>query len=268
MAGPALMAGLALFAVNWIGRGKASISPYGSVFLAARVLYDGPGLAVAQRECPDIGWKLCAVLDRLPRGHNSFLWDEDSPLWTQLGGAREWAPEASALVSATLRQAPGAMLAAALRNTVEQLQSASLGDGLEAWPPPVGPVPVVARFYPNDLAALQASLQQTGYLQAEAQHLVPLQMAVLLATAASLAWLVRRIPRRNAPAGALVALVLASFIGNAAITGALSGPTDRYQSRIIWLLPFTAAALLASLRPALGSSSISLEPGIPDQSHS
>jgi hypothetical protein len=35
---------------------------------------------------------------------------------------------------------------------------------------------------------------------------------------------------------------------SAAITGALSAPHDRYQSRIMWLPPFVAAICAASAR--------------------
>ncbi len=41
----------------------------------------------------------------------------------------------------------------------------------------------------------------------------------------------------------LVLCVLVGVTANAAATGALSGPHDRYQARIAWLLPL--AALLA-----------------------
>jgi hypothetical protein len=44
----------------------------------------------------------------------------------------------------------------------------------------------------------------------------------------------------------MLGLVLAVLVGvtvNAAVTGALSGPHDRYQARIAWLLPL--AGLLA-----------------------
>jgi hypothetical protein len=41
----------------------------------------------------------------------------------------------------------------------------------------------------------------------------------------------------------LAVCVLVGITANAATTGALSGPHDRYQARIAWLLPL--AALLA-----------------------
>jgi hypothetical protein len=40
---------------------------------------------------------------------------------------------------------------------------------------------------------------------------------------------------------------LLALLGNAAITGGLSGPHDRYQSRIMWLAPLTALLATVSL---------------------
>jgi hypothetical protein len=42
--------------------------------------------------------------------------------------------------------------------------------------------------------------------------------------------------------------VLIALPVSAAITGGLSAPHDRYQSRIMWLPPFIAVVSLASLR--------------------
>ena len=43
-------------------------------------------------------------------------------------------------------------------------------------------------------------------------------------------------------------LVLAALLLNAAICGVLSGPNDRYQARVAWLLPLMAAGLMARSR--------------------
>ena len=42
----------------------------------------------------------------------------------------------------------------------------------------------------------------------------------------------------------LTGLVVATLLLNAAITGDLSGPDDRYQSRVLWLLPLLAACFV------------------------
>ena len=53
---------------------------------------------------------------------------------------------------------------------------------------------------------------------------------------------------RRAPCVGFLVAVLITLPVSAAITGALSTPHDRYQSRIMWLPPFIAAVSLASLR--------------------
>ena len=55
-------------------------------------------------------------------------------------------------------------------------------------------------------------------------------------------------PSRQHPAGGFAAAVLLALLANAAITGGLSGPHDRYQSRIMWLPPLVAVLGIASLR--------------------
>jgi hypothetical protein len=53
--------------------------------------------------------------------------------------------------------------------------------------------------------------------------------------------------RRCLPAMALCVLVMAAALGNAALTGALSGPHHRYQSRLAWL--FVLAPVVALRLP-------------------
>ena len=50
--------------------------------------------------------------------------------------------------------------------------------------------------------------------------------------------------RRCLPKLALALFVVAAAIGNAAITGGLSGPAIRYQARLAWLFVLAPAALL------------------------
>jgi hypothetical protein len=41
----------------------------------------------------------------------------------------------------------------------------------------------------------------------------------------------------------LATIIIVAVIGNAAVTGALSNVEDRYQSRVIWLVPLLAGVL-------------------------
>jgi hypothetical protein len=250
MLAPPLLAALAMVAVNLAGHGRPSVSPFGSVFLATRLIYDGPGLAVLRRDCPGAGWRICAVvLGRgLPGWHNAFLWDPDGPLHRELGGAKAWAPEAGAIIRATVLDAPGAVAAAALENTLRQLVMLDTGDGLEAWPGVPGPEPLIARHFPEELEAFRASRQQAGLLRPDAERLAPLYRAAALAGFAALVLMLATGRGRRAiglPGAALAAFVLVAALGNAAVTGGLSGPVHRYQARLAWLFVLAPALLAA-----------------------
>jgi hypothetical protein len=249
MAAPAVLAGCAMVAVNLAGHGRASPSPFGSVFLATRLIYDGPGMDMLRRTCPDAGWRICPVIDRLGPHHNAFLWEPASPLHSELGGPKAWAAEASAVVAAVVREAPGAVALGVAWNTLEQFRLLDTGDGLEPWPGVPGPEPLIARFFPHELGRFLAGRQQRGLLLPDAQAVAPLHRAVALGGLLALLALPALLRRRLGFADvALVVLVLAAAAGNAAITGGLSGPAVRYQARLAWLFAFAPAALaLAAL---------------------
>jgi hypothetical protein len=259
MAGPVVVAGLALVAVNLAGHKRASLSPFGSVFLATRLIYDGPGMDLLRRTCPEAGWRICPALGRLGPHHNAFLWDPASPLWTELGGAKTWSAEASAIVSAILRDAPGPVVLGLIRNTVEQFRLVETGDGLEPWLGVPGPEPLIATFFPHELGRFLAGRQEGGLLLHDARVLAPLHRAMALAGFLALLVVPLLLRRRLGLAGvALVVLVLAAGLGNAAITGGLSGPAVRYQARLAWLFVLAPAAV-ALAAPGLSSVRQSVE---------
>jgi hypothetical protein len=137
-AGPAL-AVLALVGVNLVGHGRASLSPYGNIFLLARSIDDGPARNALRRHCPQSGWRLCIMAaDAKPMTADEFLWRQDSPLY-RAGGPKLVSAEANAILAAAVREEPWATLRAAARNWGLQLGMAATGDGLIPWPFTVGP---------------------------------------------------------------------------------------------------------------------------------
>src|SRR6185312_1703219 len=100
----------ALILVNTAGFGRMSLSPYGNVFVLARVIYDGPGMTVLRRDCPRRGWRLCPYLDRFPATENAFLWDKASPIMLA-GGHKAISGEADAIIRDAISAEPGRLLA-------------------------------------------------------------------------------------------------------------------------------------------------------------
>ena len=69
----------------------------------------------------------------------------------------------------------------------------------------------------------------------------PLLGVVVCCAILPLAWRAKHV------ATAFAAATLVALIANASITGALSGPHSRYQSRIMWLPPLVALFTTASV---------------------
>ncbi len=244
-----VIAAMALVSVNLIGHGRPSLAPFGNVFLLTRVIYDGPGQDVLRLECPAAGWRLCDLRNEFPSNADDFMWAPDGPLARI--GARTVAREADAIIAAAVRLEPGAVIRAAFGNAARQFVTFASGDGLRAWPRTV--TPAVQRHFPRrEFSAYSASRQTRGILHVPAWLALLHTGAAVVGMAATLAAVVVGW-RRHDPVAGLCLAVLLALCGNAAITGVLSGPQDRYQSRVIWLAvaaPLIAAAALRLPRPA------------------
>ncbi|WP_237214273.1 hypothetical protein [Falsiroseomonas oryziterrae] len=250
---PVGLALLVLLGSNLVGFGRATLSPHGSVFLLARLQADGPAAEVIRARCPDAGWHLCAFADRLPMDSDEFLWDGTSPLNRNADGSPRpmggvaGAAEARAIIAATLRDHPGEVAMAMLRNGVAQLRLVEVGDTLgDTHLDASARRAIAAGFPPRELEAFDAGLQMRGELPARAApFLVPHLPMLILALALAPALLWRAWRRRDLGRGALVAGALLALLANAAATGALSKPHHRYEARIVWLLPL--AVMLAAM---------------------
>ena len=161
-----LAAALALLLLtNLVGNHRLAISPYGADFALARLIADGPARQTIDESCPAAGWRLCAWRGRLPTDSDAFLWDPNGPVWANGFGPTRIAPEAGAIVRATLLAHPGPVLAAAAANTFRQLLLTNLGDTLGPDYLEIAVLPrIQAYFPPAEAARLEASCQYTNQL--------------------------------------------------------------------------------------------------------
>ncbi|MEA2776019.1 MAG: hypothetical protein QOF90_1425 [Acetobacteraceae bacterium] len=244
---PPILAILGLCTANLAAHGRFAISPFGNIFLLARVIYDGPGMTTLRRDCPTSNWRLCEYIDRFPPTSDEFLWSTDSPLYLA-GGPKIVSDDAGAIIQAALISDPAGEAQAAIRNMLEQLRRFDSGDGLEPWPAQVSPW--IQRDLPAaEQAAYASARQQTGRLTVP-KFLATTHQATALAGVAGTMLLLPIALRRRAPCARFLLAVLLALPISAAITGGLSAPHDRYQSRIMWLPPFIAVvSLMALLRP-------------------
>ena len=242
---PPALALLGLCSVNFAAHGRFAVSPFGNIFLLARVIYDGPGMVVLRRDCPTAAWRLCPFLGIFPPTSDEFLWKQSSPL-NQAGGAKAVSQDADSIIQAALISDPAGEARAALSNTLEQLGRFASGDGLSPWAAQVSPE-IIRDFPPRETALYASARQQTGALSVP-PVLVQLHAAVAVAGVMACVLLLPLASIRRAPCAGFLLAVLVTLPVSAAITGALSTPHDRYQSRIMWLPPFIAVVSLGSLR--------------------
>jgi hypothetical protein len=235
MLAPLLAPGIAAAAmvlVNTVGFGRVSLSPFGNVFVLARVIYDGPGMTVLRRDCPTRAWRLCPYLNRFPATADDFLWLRTSPVMLA-GGHKAVSGDADAIIRAAVAADPRGLLIATWNNTVEQLTRFASGDGLETWGPQAG-LWIDQDFPAREVTAFHAARQQGAALSVP-PLLASIHHAAALAGIAAALVLLPIAWRRHYVAAGFLAVALLTLPVSAAITGGLSTPHDRYQSRIVWL---------------------------------
>ena len=235
-----------LVSTSYYAFNKLAVSPFGSVFMLARLAADGHVNAALDARCPSAGWHLCTWKDRLPSDSDAFMWDSQGPVWSHPGGPIGLAPEASTLVMLALRENPLGVLASMINNTAQQLVMIKLGDTLHAdWLDVTVAKSIDTHFSAAELARFKASKQWSNTLQSRVQWLNHLATAARgLSVLLGLYCLWRAILLRDMRAFALLLLVCAGLFANAFATGALSKPHYRYQTRIAWLLVIPPLVLL------------------------
>lgn len=238
-----------LCAINLAGAHRFTPSGESRMFLVAR-LFDGRvGQPVLDAMCRETPMRLCAVAARMddPRRAapgQDYLWAPDirAPLAARdPAGVRS---EEGALVARVIRERPLAVLRLALDGWGRQLVDSRSADGMTPYPPTMQVSRQVRIHFASGEAAFQASREQQGTLPALA--VVPDQLVALIVALLSPLILLVAVRRGDDRLIGLTAIVLGCVVVNAGVCGILSGPANRYESRVLWLLPLLAAIALAT----------------------
>ena len=248
--GPRLLApagvcilGVALtLAANYHYKREFFLSRAGASFVFARMLQDGIVMRLLDDTCPQSGYVLCRWRDSLPATADAWLWTPNSPFF-KLGHFVGTAAESGRIVRDALLRYPLMQIEKAATDAAIQFVRFRTGDQIASQQWVLGPV--LGQYIPMQMPAYLAARQQRGEIDFRPiSHLhVAIGWLSLVALAVILAMAIRT--RHRVPS-TLLGFVLLALAGNAAICGILSGPHDRYQSRLIWIVPF--AILLAAAR--------------------
>jgi hypothetical protein len=233
-----LLASAAHLALHTYLYGRPSLTGRRPAFLMARVIADGPGRWYLQQRCGQAKFVICDHVQevRNDMSADDFLWERNG-IWQTASpmGQERLRAEETAFVLAVLRTYPRAELAIAIKNFWEQLRTFAL------WG--YGPDPWISEAFDRALPGARWRYLQTeqaqGALPAEfsttAQNWMVITALGLVGALTALRW--RHLSPRLV---GLTVIIVSITIANAFVTGVFSVVEDRFQARVIWLLPLLA----------------------------
>jgi hypothetical protein len=230
-----------LLGANFALSGKLAWTPGGVGVTFGRMLQDGIVARYLNDHCATIKLKLCPYRKELPPTADDFLWGKS--MFNTLGRFEGMDEEMGFIAAHALTAYPGWQAQAALTATVQQLRHVATGEGTNGWIPHT--YGIIERYLPGQVPAMRAARQQHWDINFPAINVVHVpvalgSMALLIAIVATAAW-----RRRLDDLTLLAATVVTALLGNAFICGVISGPHDRYGSRMVWLATFVVLIVAA-----------------------
>ncbi len=231
-------------AVNLVGSqavvGEASIAPKRLPILLARSIADGPAHDYLLSACPEArDLEICRIMPEIPDTIQSFLFSTDGIEGLTSNELDQIRDEEATILWRSFLAYPLRQSEALFGNALRQIVAVGTDElyppfdlDMERWPP--------FRFTEENRAE---------YAAFDVFDIV-VKIGTALGFALALWFAVRRSYTR--PEGVALIVCLAGILGNALIFGGLSAPVDRYQSRLIWIVP--ALALVTWMRQARTAS--------------
>jgi hypothetical protein len=274
---------VAMLTMN-LASGQVGLSRSGSVFLLARMLEDGTALSYLEQTCPRQHFAVCADLNELKSYNSQHPYPQAYPQNTlfnyfffegpleRLGGFTGEEAEASAIVRGTLLMYAPAQFRASVDNGWRQLLLFSTGSDIFAYSDKSWvSTAILSRFGPAVYEKYRYS-QQNRNSQAYPKYPYPYvdapvkvrewigpafapsldfsligRLDTVVVAASSLlliGFLIYAWAKKQPRSFYATIMTAAMVVGNAFTFGALSGPSDRYQARVIWLVPLLAGCFV------------------------
>ncbi|MGL4543238.1 MAG: hypothetical protein ACRCUI_12080, partial [Polymorphobacter sp.] len=222
---PFIIGVVSVVALSLISFGAASVAPKRLPFALARSIDDGPGKWYLEATCPTRRWAACPYFYATGNGGMDMIMKDGGLLKaatpTDMEAIRA---EEMIIVRAAIAAYPWVQIKAVAKSSVKQFFRFGLKDNSFEFiivKPPNGDYRIVRATEPHAIRPAIDIMIFGG---------IGLAVAYLLSIARSLG---------TVEAGTL-RLVLAGLVANAAVMGGISAVTDRYQGRVIWVLPVMA----------------------------
>ena len=210
-----------------------SAAPKRVPVLIARSIEDGPAIEYLDEACRDgADWEVCdAFRDGIPDRIDSFLWQEGGVRSLDEHAMQRIREQEVGLFLTVLRKHPLRQGWALLKNTGRQFVRIGVTEieAVTGWP---------------DGGWSAPRAPEADALVARFDVVVPIATGLAALALAGL-WLAEGFPR---PFRDGLVVVVLGLLGNAVIFGGLSAPVDRYQARIVWVVPILLVYALAARR--------------------
>ena len=212
--------------------------------LTGRIIADGTGAAYLREKCPQAGFVVCKFVDRLSSNSDAFLWEPNGAYMpAQISERKALGMEQLKFAAAVLVYDPMGQITATLSDGLQQLKMIGLSDisaGAEQA------FPGLPRLHADHMASSQLRKQNFPIeFFSQLTILVAIFSFVFVAVALITHWQAVTTAQK-----VFYFLIFLSQPLNALICGGLSGPHERYQARLTWLIPLAALLLYFQLREA------------------
>ncbi|MCV3273406.1 hypothetical protein [Roseobacter sinensis] len=212
---------------------EPSTVPLRLPIVLARSIQDGPGAAYLRENCGQEDWAICdAFGDRLPESIREFLWSKDGIRAQSAEMVQRIRDEEIPLLANIFLAHPAAQTWSFVGNAVKQFLRVGQGQ-----------IAAVAGFDQTYRSGDHATQAQGGALR---DAFEPVVIAATIISALALAALTLSKRCTVAERRVILAMVL-GLICNAIVFGGLSAPVDRYQARVVWLVPACLVLLWAAI---------------------
>lgn len=246
-----MFATVGLCTITYFATGAFRPSMESSKFLVAKLFDSKLGQPVLNRLCITETWRLCKARSFVedPRRDlhgQDYLWASDSPrLALQRADPVALRAEEGAFARRVFQEDFAGVLRIAVISWRDQLTRARAADGMITYPERFLVTKQIHSHFPVGSASYESSMQQRGDLQKLA--IMPDRVIALIILLLTPIMIWRAVRKSDDKMLAFITMVLSTIVVNAAVCGILSGPVDRYQSRVLWLLPLLGLVGLAKI---------------------
>ncbi len=225
---------------------KYQLSTTSHVFFLARLIDSGVVEEYLNDNCGKYNFTLCQYRNEIPKSSQLFIWGQDGPYYKT--GSWSTAHEDYKIMIKDILTTPKYLkpvLFDFIVSTFKQLFNFKIGEGIyDAFDENSAPVQYVLSKFPTSEMKRDLLLSEQNTGKMDFREINMLHYLIILASILVIIYILfkKRLPDNLF---LLSWIILSGLVVNAAICADLSNVLNRYQSRVIWLLPFLAIILLA-----------------------